>query len=60
MDWFLHNLSGEDQRVIDELEKRCVRAEARIVELEGTIAGLRAQLEIMTYPPTAFKEYKAK
>lgn len=41
-------------------EERRARAEARIVELEGTIAGLRAKMEILIYPPTAYKEYKAK
>lgn len=42
------------------LEERCARAEARIVELEGTIAGLRAKMEILIYPENAYKEYKAK
>lgn len=45
---------------LQESETRCARAEARIVELEGTIAGLRAKMEILVYPENAYKEYKAK
>lgn len=45
---------------LQESEERCARAEARIVELEGVIAGLRAKMEILIYPENAYKEYKAK
>lgn len=45
---------------LQESEERCARAEERIAELEGVIAGLRAKMEILVYPENAFKEYKAK
>lgn len=59
-EWDNYRPGGAIEDRLQQSEERCARAEERIVELEGTIYELRAKLEIMTYPQTAFKEYRAK
>lgn len=59
-EWDNYRPGGAVEDQLLKSEERCARAEARIIELEGVIAGLRAKMEILVYPENAFKEYKSK